>query len=133
MTKAQMERYCFLRNALPELTADELNTLYKAQCTLRRWHEQECGNSNDYASWHIERDESTDCTYRVVTRYSDGNRTRQRIPDLEKGAIKRVRAICEKNGLHYYVQSDPRGCALYIAHKPMTYSDYSTVGIPIYM
>lgn len=50
---------------------------------------------------------------------------RERIADREAGALRRVKAVCERNGLHYYHQTDPRGCSLYVASEPLTDSAYS--------
>jgi hypothetical protein len=43
-----------------------------------------------------------------------------KIPDREKGALQRIAEICKRNGLHFYHQGDPRGCALYIAKEPLS-------------
>ena len=53
--------------------------------TLRRWFERECGGSNNYASWAVERDPETYITY-LVTYPHNGKERRSRIPDREKGA-----------------------------------------------
>lgn len=95
------------------LSFDEANTLRRAQLTLHRWAEQECGDSNSYGSWSIERDENTGIPY--MCRYPhDRAVCRSRIPDREAGALRRIKAICKEHGLHYYHQTDPRGCALYV-------------------
>lgn len=89
-------------------------TLWRAQLTLLRWAEGECGTGNDWASWHIERDEKTGTPYRV-TIPNKGTERRERIPDREKGALRRVKAIVEAvPGLTFYHQTDPRGCSLYV-------------------
>ena len=46
------------------------------------------------------------------------------IADRERGALKRVAAECKRIGAHFYHQSDPRGCVLYIGAEPMSDSDY---------
>lgn len=38
---------------------EEAQKLRRIEMTLHRWNEQECGDGNDYASWSIERDETT--------------------------------------------------------------------------
>ena len=115
------------------LSFDDVNTLRRAQIVLHRWSEQECGESNDYASWSIERDWQTGVPYRCWYPHGGkiGNRfpQRTRIADREAGALRRVAEICERNGLQYYHQTDPRGCALYISTEPL--GDSYTRGIAV--
>lgn len=96
-----------------------IQTLRRISMTLQRWFELECGDSDNYASWAIERDEESDLPYRVVHRHqSPGAVIRYRIADREKGARKRLAAIMAQHpGLIAYVQGDPRGCALHILRK----------------
>lgn len=106
------------------LSFDEANTLRRAEKVLRRWAELECGDGNDYASWAIERDEQTSIPY--LCRYPhDGEMHRTRIADREKGAIRRVAAICSKWGMYFYHQTDPRGCALYVSNEPLPDHNYT--------
>jgi hypothetical protein len=83
---------------------------------LHRWHEAECGDSNDYGSWTIERNEITNKPFMVFHTYRPaGIVTRYATPDRETGALKRLAAIMSRYpSLHSYVQGDPRGCALYV-------------------
>lgn len=60
-----------------------------------------------------------------------GPSRRYPIPDRERAALARVAKLCAGAGLHFYHQSDPRGCPLYIAGEPMTASNYNSVGIGI--
>lgn len=90
--------------------------LRRIEMTLHRWFEAECGYSNAYASSAIEHDggEPDSPPYRVCRLY-DGSVIRSRTPDRETGARKRLAKIMAKYpGFGYYVQTDPRGCALYI-------------------
>lgn len=104
-------------------TADA-NTLRRAQLTLHRWAELECGDGNDYASWAIERDDESGKPY--MCRYPhQGKMSRYAVADREAGALRRVRAVCERNGLHFYHQTDPRGCALYVSREPLTDQNYN--------
>ena len=106
------------------LDFDEANTLRRAQLTLHRWAEQECGDGNDFSSWAIERDETTNLPY--FCRYPHAGKSyRTRIADREVGAIRRVAAICKAHGLHYYHQGDPRGCALYVSNEPLLGHNYT--------
>ena len=88
--------------------------LRRIALALHRWYELECGNSDEYSSWTIERDETTDKPYMV--RYPHfGKSYRTPIADREKGALKRLDNIMTNYAqLSYYVQTDPRGAALYI-------------------
>ena len=105
---------------------DEANTLRRAQITLHRWAELECGDGNDYASWAIERDDTTGIPY--MRRYPhDGQMRQHRIPDREAGALRRVAEICKRLELHYYHQGDPRGCALYVSNEPIGHNSAGNI------
>lgn len=117
MTKHERENRHRTYNALQALgfTFDECEKLRRISMTLHRWHELECGNSNNWASWAIERDEETDIPYLVTHHYNQNKPTRRRVADRETGAKKRLAAILEsKPGISAYIQGDPRGAALYI-------------------
>lgn len=109
--------------------APHARTLRRAQLTLHRWAELECGDGHAY----IERDEATGRPriYRE-RRFLAPNDPRcwSPIPDRERGALARVAAVCKAAGLHYYHQTDPRGCALYVAAEPLTDQNYSSKGVP---
>ena len=106
------------------LDFDDANTLRRAQLTLHRWAELECGDGNDFSSWSIERDETTGLPY--FCRYPHtGKSYRTRIADRETGALRRITEICKRNGLHFYHQGDPRGCALYVSHEPLPSNNYT--------
>lgn len=100
------------------------DVLRRAEIVLHRWAEQECGDGNDYASWSIERDEETNVPYRCWYPHT-GTMTRTKIADKEAGALRRVAIVCKANGLHFYHQTDPRGCALYVSREPITDTDYT--------
>lgn len=109
------------------LPLNDASTLRRAELALQRWAELECGDANESGSYGIERDETTGQPFmRHITNKKD---FRYPIPDRESGALRRVAAICKLLGLHYFHQTDPRGCALYIASEPMTYSNYSSIGV----
>lgn len=103
---------------------DDANTLRRAQIALHRWAELECGDGNDYTSWSIERDEETNLPYRCVYPHT-GEMRRYRIADKEAGALRRVTAICKRLNAHFYHQTDPRGCALYVSAAPIKDNDYT--------
>jgi hypothetical protein len=126
-------------------TRDEAAALRRISMTLQRWFELECGNSNEYTSYAIERDEETNKPY-MAYYPNQGKSRRVPIADRETGARKRLTSIlnarnrrvpennrCLKCGysgpcttcpkcvirtvssvLSAYVQTDPRGAALYI-------------------
>lgn len=106
------------------LSFDDANTLRRAQMTLHRWAEQECGDGNDYQSWSIERDETTGKPF-MHTYPHKGESRRYPIADREAGALRRVAEVCKRNGLHYYHQGDPRGCALYVSNQPLPDHNYT--------
>jgi len=104
-------------------------TLRRASMTLHRWAEQECGDSNDYASWCIVRDDDGK-TYRETYPHT-GKVRRERIADRESGALRTAKRICDANGLHFYHQTDPRGCALYVSTEPLNDQNYPSRGVAI--
>ena len=108
---------------------DDARTLRRAEKTLHRWAEQECGDGNDYASWAIERDETTGKPFMVYHRFTQSHSKRVAIPDREAGALRRVAAVCKALGAYFYHQTDPRGCALYVAAEPLTDQTYSTSSV----
>lgn len=106
------------------ISALDARSLRRISMTLHRWHEIECGDSNDFASWAIARGRKVDGAFvyddagtpflerhahsENVARYSP-------IPDRERGALRRLATILERYPtLGFYVQGDPRGCALYL-------------------
>ena len=118
MTKAEslrrftLERYLILSLGF---TSDEAAALRRISLTLRRWHELECGND----SGAIERDDTTGKPYWINynSRYLSANdpRSRSLVADREAGALRRLAAIMAKHApLTTYIQTDPRGAALYI-------------------
>lgn len=127
MTKAEAMRQVRQLEVLQSLgfTQDEAESLRRISMTLRRWFERECGDGNGC----IERDESTN---RPMWRNANTGRAFP-IADRETGARRRLAAILaarnerayvlgtdyyglRRDELTAYVQSDPRGAALYILH-----------------
>lgn len=89
------------------ISLDDATVLRRIAMQLHRWHEKECGSE----SGGVERDEETGRTYW----YSSATGRRTPCPDLETPALKRLAKIMERYPqLGYYVQTDPRGAALYI-------------------
>lgn len=104
-------------------------TLRRAAMTLHRWAELECGDGDDHKSWAIERSEESGRPL-MGYHWHDGTTQYDPIPDRETGALRRVKALCDRLGLHFYHQADPRGAALYVSTEPLTQSDY-TRGIAV--
>jgi len=118
MTRKEAMRQTHQLDTLRSLgfTNDEADKLRRISMTLQRWHELECGTDGGC----IERDDTTGLTY-----WKNGhNGKRSRTADRETGAHKRLHNIVHARNirqphaedplLSYYVQTDPRGAALYI-------------------
>lgn len=125
MTRKEAERLTHQQNALLALGFDhqEAESLRRISMTLHRWHELECGTD----AGHIERDEKTNVPrfYNARARYLDPHDPRawSVVPDRETGARKRLAKILARvnvqragkvGKLQAYIQTDPRGAALYI-------------------
>lgn len=148
MTRKETERRNKQEAALLNLgfTTAEAESLRRISMTLHRWHELECGNGNGC----IERDEQTS---RPMWHNSLNGRMTP-IADRETGAQKRLKAIMRAhhdrqtpswpegkavypNPLSYYIQTDPRGAALYIIRpgdvpQGQSVESYYTRGIVVY-
>lgn len=144
MTRKEAERLTRQADTLRSLgfTHEEAEALRRISVRLHHWHEQECGTDNGC----IERDEDTGKCYWV------NSHSGRRFPvrDLETGARKRLAAIIAARNVRpttnpdlrpgdfaYYVQSDPRGAALYILRpgdvpKGGSAHSYYTRGICVY-
>lgn len=132
MTKNEAQRRARLDSYLLNLgfTDSEVASLRRINSTLQRWHELECGSE----SGAIERDDATGKPYWVsyTRRYLGANDARMRSPiaDREAGALRRLAKILRdvngrrtekpsfvenlRDDLTTYIQTDPRGAALYI-------------------
>ncbi len=109
MTKREARDLFDQENRLRALNIshDDAAALHRISMTLRRWFELECGSNHGC----IERDEQTNRPYWHENIYGG----RFPVLDRETGARKRLAAImAQYPTLTAYVQTDPRGCALYI-------------------
>lgn len=91
------------------IARDDAETLRRISMTLHRWFELECNGD-------IERDEVSGKPYWYWTDYQ-GNRKpcNEPTPDREAGAKRRLAKLMARYpALQVYIQTDPRGCALYI-------------------
>jgi len=113
-----------LERAGISVSLDTAGTLRRIERTLHRWAELECGDSANGLMFCIERDETTNKPYLFVSP-EVGNTYRRPIPDRERGALRRLAAICQEIGAHYYHQTDPRGIAVYLSREPLTDQTYS--------
>lgn len=107
------------------IAIEDAHALRRIAMTLHRWHELECGDSNDYGSWTVARGrkdnggafeyDDNGVTWLEYHSHTANAPTYRRIPDRENGAKKRLAAIMARySTLGAYIQGDPRGAALYI-------------------
>lgn len=121
MKQTKLDRQLRFYSRMEELGVNRhgANRLLKAERALQRWAEAECGNSNEWASWHIERDEATGKPFRVTIPNRGHVVVRSPIRDMERAALRWAAEVCEPLGLVWYHQGDPRGCALYVGTREM--------------
>jgi hypothetical protein len=60
-----------------------------------------------------------------VSSHAGGKNRMEPIRDMEAGALRRISTICQRNGLHFYVQTDPRGGTLYLSREPIAENAYT--------
>lgn len=93
------------------ISEDDARALRRISMTLRRWYEHECNGT-------IQRDEETKIPYWYTTENTYWQKSGKRLfrtPDREAGALRRLKTIMARYPtLDYYLQGDPRGCALYV-------------------
>ena len=117
MTRKEAMRQTEQMNVLQSLgfTQDEAESLRRISMRLHSWHEKECGTDNGC----IERDETTGKAYWL----NSMSGKRYPVRDDESGAKKRLDAILKRvnvqragkvGRLDAFIQTDPRGAALYI-------------------
>jgi len=106
------------------IASQDVRVLRRAERTLRRWHERECGD--EYGCIDYGKDGKP-----VWLSAETGESTP--IRDLRKGALKRVAEVCARYHLHYYVQGDPRGPALWIGTVPLDSASYASKGFSLYV
>jgi len=100
------------QTAIPQLislgfTETDAKALRRIAMQLHRWHEWECGVEEG----GVERDETTGRCYW----YNSYTGRRTPTPDRETPALKRLAKLMAGYApLTYYVQGDPRGCAVYV-------------------
>lgn len=121
------------------ISYDDAVQLRRISVTLHRWHELECGDGNNYSSWCIVRGKKTGKVFEyadegkpyIEQHTHDGSTAYYPTPDRERGAKDRLKRIMAGYpSLMAYVQTDPRGAALYIGHG-LTDTNYSQ-GVAVY-
>jgi len=132
--------YNFSRLMTLGFSFDDAQVLRRISMTLHRWHEMECGDGNDYASWCIVRGKKTGQEFKYDDdgkpylerhAHTSNKPTYTLVADRERGALKRMAGIMANHPkLTAYVQGDPRGCALYIG-EGLTDTNYSN-GIAVH-
>lgn len=142
---------CINRLQAAGVSYDDAIQLRRISMTLHRWHELECGDSNDYASWCITRGERLPKVNGMENfRHDDNGKpyferhpydgvvSYTLIADREAGAKRRLARILKRYPhLSAYVQTDPRGCALYILRpgdvpEGQDASAYYSRGVAVY-
>jgi hypothetical protein len=157
MTKREAMRQAQQEATLLDLgfTRAEAEQLRRISMTLQRWFEFECGTGDGQVSRSIERDgdEDNSTPYMRVGYPSPSGYVERKwkIADRETGARKRLAAIIGARNARVkpadgetridpvlaYVQTDPRGAALYILRpgdvpEGKDVSAYYTRGICVY-
>lgn len=166
MTKREAIRQTEQENTLLTLgfTRQEAEQLRRISMTLQRWFAQECGNGNEWGSWAIVRgrtvnghdfehdDDGQPFMEHHHYRHGKGKDSVSytKLADRETGARRRLAGILntrnarvnpatreDKEVLQSYVQTDPRGAALYIIRpddvpEGADVSAYYTRGVCVY-
>lgn len=131
------------------VTRDDATALRRISMTLHRWHERECGDSNDYCSVCLVRGyKQPDGTFmyddtglpfeEVHSHRGSAKPSYRQVLDRERGALKSLGEIMSRYPtLTPYVQADPRGCALYVLRpedvpEGKAASVYYSRGIAVY-
>jgi hypothetical protein len=98
------------------LTTSDASFLLTAAAFLSKWHEQECGDDRSCIRWN-------DIDGKPYRDYGNGKPSHQ-IKDTYTPRIQTVTAWAKAKGLHIYIQTDPRGSALYLHNEPMYQDNY---------
>ena len=139
-TKRQRTALFFEMMGRVGFNTTETETLLKAERALHRWAELECGTGDDRMTVSVERDDQTGKPFRRVQYMGCGGKWQDRrepCRDMESAALRKIRAMFSgKTTLAFYVQGDPRGCALYVLrHGDVPEGEnvdaYYTRGIPV--
>lgn len=124
------------------ITTEDAFQLRRIAMTLHRWHELECGDSDNYGSRCITRGRKSNGSFEyndngrpfIERHWHRGEPNAQyfSIPDREAGAKKRLAKIMQRYPtLQAYIQTDPRGASLYIL-PPGTDADNYNCGVAVH-
>ena len=118
LTKRQTQRLQHITNALG-LDVSDVRHLLTQEKFLHSWHEKECGNDYGCIQW-----EDVNGTERP---FWLSNRNYKTSPMRDNYIPRRARLAewCAERGLHFYIQPDPRGCALYVSRQPIPENNYT--------
>ena len=130
------------REIIPRLMAlgisyEHAHQLRRISMTLQRWFELECGTGEGQTTYSVERETDEDDSQpymRVQYPTRDGYvDNRWKIADRENGAKRRLaRIMANYPTLAPYIQSDPRGAALYICKPEDVRADQYSRGVAVY-
>lgn len=104
-------------------TDADLSELRFAARALSRWFEMECGLSLPTGGIKVIERDGNGVPYRVICR-DNGIKTRVKIADDELKNRSRIEKICNRLGLHFFIQTDPRGLPLYLSTSPINRENY---------
>jgi hypothetical protein len=145
-----MKHDCIYHLTQNGIALDDAVALRRIAMTLHRWHELECGDSNQWNSFSLVRGKRLpkDETGKRGFEYDDNGKPYLEIhhnsggtsyaiqPDRERGAKKRLAKIMARYpGFDAYIQGDPRGASLYILNRsttPQPYDQFYSRGIAVY-
>jgi len=132
---------CRYRLRLLGISHADAHDLRWIAMTLHRWHELECGSSDNYKSYCVTRGRKVDGKFVhddagkpfMETHFHSESKARYYpLADRERGAQKRLAKIMASYPLlTAYVQTDPRGAALYVGEKDRMAVAY-TNGVAVY-
>ncbi len=129
------------------ITLADAQSLRRISMTLESWYALECGDGDNNGSWCITRGDKKvaggfahdedGAPHIEHHHYLHGRGkdyvTYSRIPDRERGAVRRLLVIMARYpALTHYLQTDPRGCALYVGPQGMTDENYNSRGVAVY-
>lgn len=154
MTKREAERreHMFRALATVGLSRDEAEQLRRISLQFHSWHERQCNEdirvgfyrNGEFHDWDEHRALAAEYGYsRLTYTFFQGSRRGYQIPNRGAGAERRLAALMapHKRRLCYYVQTDPRGAALYIVSrkqllrcgkKPADLDSCYTIGTAVY-
>jgi len=113
---ALMNQAAFEQRFDVKIDIEDFIQLRRDAMRLRRWYERCCTN--------VEVNDGKAYEY-------DNFSTRWRVPNPEPGCFARISKICKKYTLYFYIQSDPRGPALYLSVNPIDNCRYTNDAISV--